>query len=130
MNFETMRSVKLNDRLEFPLTLNMKPYTREGIHEQEQQQKGDGATATDDGKDDEQHPDSYYEYELTGVTVHTGSMDRGHYYSFIQERPTAAGQVGRWMEFNDTVVRPFDSRSIPDECCQYTQASCDRMQLV
>jgi len=30
--------------------------------------------------------DSYYEYELVGVLVHSGSADAGHYYSFIKER--------------------------------------------
>ena len=27
-----------------------------------------------------------YEYELIGVTVHTGTADGGHYYSFIRDR--------------------------------------------
>jgi hypothetical protein len=30
--------------------------------------------------------DEYYEYVLAGVLVHTGSADRGHYYSFVRER--------------------------------------------
>ena len=29
-------------------------------------------------------PSNYYEYELVGVLVHTGSADMGHYYSFIK----------------------------------------------
>ena len=27
-----------------------------------------------------------YEYELTGVTVHTGTAEGGHYYSFILDK--------------------------------------------
>ena len=27
-----------------------------------------------------------YDYELIGVTVHTGTADGGHYYSFIRDR--------------------------------------------
>jgi ubiquitin carboxyl-terminal hydrolase 34 len=27
-----------------------------------------------------------YDYELIGVTVHTGTADGGHYYAFIKER--------------------------------------------
>ena len=27
-----------------------------------------------------------YEYELIGVTVHTGTADGGHYYSFIRDK--------------------------------------------
>jgi len=30
--------------------------------------------------------DENYEYELIGVTVHTGTADGGHYYSFIRDR--------------------------------------------
>lgn len=35
-----------------------------------------------------------YLYELTGVTVHTGTADGGHYYSFIRDklRKTEMGQ--------------------------------------
>ena len=30
--------------------------------------------------------DECYEYELIGVTVHTGTADGGHYYSFIRDK--------------------------------------------
>lgn len=42
--------------------------------------------------------ESSYEYELTGVTVHTGTADGGHYYSFIRDRlhPTDSGQ-DKWL---------------------------------
>ena len=32
------------------------------------------------------HPKEYYTYELTGVVVHTGTADSGHYYSYINTR--------------------------------------------
>jgi ubiquitin C-terminal hydrolase len=41
-------------------------------------------------------------YELTGVLVHSGSANSGHYYSYIKEKD------GRWLEFNDTVVKEFN----------------------
>lgn len=31
-------------------------------------------------------PKEYFEYELRGCVVHTGSADSGHYYSYIQDR--------------------------------------------
>ena len=40
-NFDTMRKLKLNDYCEFPMTLNMKPYTREGIKQMEEQQENE-----------------------------------------------------------------------------------------
>ena len=35
--------------------------------------------------DDEDEEESYH-YELIGVTVHTGTAEGGHYYSFIRDR--------------------------------------------
>lgn len=46
----------------------------------------------DDDEDDkmqilgEYEDNDRYEYELIGVTVHTGTADGGHYYSFIRDR--------------------------------------------
>lgn len=33
----------------------------------------------------ETRPKEYYEYELYGIVVHSGTADTGHYYSFIRE---------------------------------------------
>jgi len=32
-----------------------------------------------------------YEYDLIGVTVHTGTADGGHYYSFIKDQSSRTG---------------------------------------
>jgi hypothetical protein len=60
--------------------------------------------------------DSYYEYELVGVLVHSGSADSGHYYSFIKERQGGNSNKPRWLEFNDAYVREFDSKNLGIEC--------------
>lgn len=57
-----------------------------------------------------------YRYELVGVTVHTGTADGGHYYSFIKERNKSAMQHDRWFLFNDAEVKPFDPSQIAAEC--------------
>ena len=46
------------------------------------------ADHTDCSDDDEteSEEDQQYHYELIGVTVHTGTADGGHYYSFIRDR--------------------------------------------
>ena len=65
------------------------------------------------------------EYSLIGVTVHTGTADGGHYYSFIKERcasrvgetlHASGGKEDRWLLFNDAEVKVFDSSQIAAEC--------------
>jgi len=91
-------------------------------------------------------PMEYYQYHLVGILLHTGTAQAGHYYSFIKERtkdhnphvsaaksnaqssssPAAAtGTEGRWLEFNDNLVRPFDVRRIEDECFGGEQVHVD-----
>ena len=58
-----------------------------------------------------------YEYELIGVTVHTGTADGGHYYSFIRDRLNKSdmGQ-DKWYLFNDAEVKQFDPCQLASEC--------------
>ncbi len=72
-DLELMRRVKVNDYCEFPLTLNVKDYTKEGLAQKED------PNSTLPVKEAE-----YYQYELSGILVHTGTADSGHYYSFIK----------------------------------------------
>lgn len=58
--------------------------------------------------------DQQYEYDLIGVTVHTGTADGGHYYSFIKDR--TGGARDKWFLFNDAEVKPFDPNQIAAEC--------------
>lgn len=71
------------------------------------------------------HPDAYYQYELRGVLVHTGSAQGGHYYSYIRERRPAefiaevlSGQAPepKWFEFNDHQIYPFDPKDMEAKC--------------
>lgn len=73
-------------------------------------------------------------FELIGVTVHTGTAEGGHYYSFIRERvkrPTdtnnssesildhsqsSSSSQHRWYLFNDAEVKQFDPSQIANEC--------------
>ncbi|XP_053672069.1 ubiquitin carboxyl-terminal hydrolase puf [Anopheles nili] len=60
----------------------------------------------------------HYEYDLVGVTVHTGNADGGHYYSFIKERNEDGdpNHQERWFLFNDAEVKLFDPSQIAAEC--------------
>ena len=54
-----------------------------------------------------QDPSEKVEYELSGV-VHLGVATAGHYYSFCN----VGGKT--WMSFNDTLVREFDPKTLPE----------------
>ena len=49
-----------------------------------------------------------YDYELMGVTVHTGTADGGHYYSFICTDMDQEGEDGPESWWVLTLeIRPF-----------------------
>ncbi|PRP81656.1 hypothetical protein PROFUN_01163 [Planoprotostelium fungivorum] len=119
-DFTSYRKVKVNDRCEFPLELDMKPWSREGIALAEGRSLSEAET----------FPETYYQYQLMGVLVHSGSADAGHYYSYIKERGGQANslrssvgedQGDRWFEYNDKNVTLFDPKDIPTECFGGTQ---------
>jgi len=67
------------------------------------------------------HPKEYYEYKLAGVVVHVGVADAGHYYSYINTNrgdPSKKdpSKSDRWLEFNDSSIRDFDTKNIESEC--------------
>lgn len=137
----TMQKEKVNTHFSFPLKLDMSGYVEKTLlpqqyhesktgvsSEQKMQQlqleeiasaglssKSDVIMQTRNLNDDD--PDAQYEYNLIGVTVHTGNADGGHYYSFIKERnglhPFAQD---RWFLFNDAEVKQFDPSQIEAEC--------------
>ncbi|PRP87509.1 ubiquitin domain-containing protein [Planoprotostelium fungivorum] len=133
-DYEKMKHIKLNDRCEFPMVLDMEPYTKEGVASAEQ---ADGTTRQEMGENDvgretEDRVPSYYQYELVGVVVHSGTADFGHYYSFIKERGKEREEErkereeerrereeerrDKWYEFNDVTITPFDPDDIPNHC--------------
>ncbi|XP_055587463.1 ubiquitin carboxyl-terminal hydrolase puf [Uranotaenia lowii] len=69
-------------------------------------------------EEDSEDFNEHYEYDLVGVTVHTGNADGGHYYSFIKERneDSNPNYQERWFLFNDAEVKLFDPSQIAAEC--------------
>ena len=135
-DFEAMKKVKIDDLVEFPHTINMRPYTMDALGAAAQPASGASgktsvASAASAGgsstsvadyagnavADDAVALAAGQLYELVGVLVHSGTADSGHYYSYIKERRTThATSQGSWLHFNDTVVEPFDACDIP-KCC-------------
>ena len=84
-DYNTMLKFKLNNYFEFPLELDMKEYLIED------------------------HKETNTKYELTGITIHFGFSDYGHYYDLIKSPD------GKWYKFNDNSVSEFDEKEIPHE---------------
>jgi len=142
-DYNNMTNFKLNDKCAFPMEIDMTPYTVEGVARREALEAAniDGDVNEDDDNDENVRkskrrarqslpphalpplqPPQYYKYRLTGITVHQGTADSGHYYSYIRERESPSRvdnddkSENRWFEFNDTNVTPFDPADIPKEC--------------
>eukprot|EP01125_Pyxidicula_operculata_P018997 TRINITY_DN6842_c1_g3_i2.p1 TRINITY_DN6842_c1_g3~~TRINITY_DN6842_c1_g3_i2.p1 ORF type:complete len:2639 (+),score=452.27 TRINITY_DN6842_c1_g3_i2:39-7955(+) len=92
---------KLNQLIEFPQKLNLEPFTKEGLERKE----------NPDSMIEDSHPSSYFDYDLTGILIHSGDTEMGHYYSYIRDSGT-----NKWYQFNDEMVTPFNPEDIPDRC--------------
>ncbi|GAB6022101.1 hypothetical protein CHUAL_006244 [Chamberlinius hualienensis] len=103
-NMVTMTKEKVNTHFSFPLRLDMSKYTEKQLMSDQYRESGE--TEDESSQSDE--------YDLIGVTVHTGTADGGHYYSFIRDR--SLGNRDKWLLFNDAEVKLFDPTQIAAEC--------------
>ena len=122
-NYNTYQREKLNDYCSFPINLNLKPWSKEGIgypgeelgdeklYKMDKLENVENENTNIEAKDD-----SYYMYALAGVLVHSGTADGGHYYSYIRERDTTSPNYNKWIEFNDSYISTFDIKDMPTEC--------------
>lgn len=127
-NMVTMLKEKVNTHFSFPMRLDMSNYVEKTLmpHQYLEDRKNKAKNQdpdkktdkNDDGKNENmtEEEEETNEYELVGVTVHTGTADGGHYYSFIKERNENTTQHDRWFLFNDAEVKPFDPSQIAAEC--------------
>ena len=136
-NMVTMLKEKVNTHFSFPFKLDMSGYMEENLipegkkdvkkDVEEKKEAEDGKSPSASSKNEEEKKkkeeeeeespedkDPSYEYELIGVTVHTGTAEGGHYYAFIRDRTTL--QRDKWYSFNDAEVKPFDPSQIASEC--------------
>ena len=92
-SYETFNMEKINSYITFEKTLNIKKYTV--------------------NKDNENIPLEYFDYDLQGVIIHSGTAQFGHYFSHIA--PEEKDTYNRWFKFNDTSVSRINYDSIPTE---------------
>ena len=100
-DYDTMQKSKINDYCEFPLELNMRNYCQEFLNENLEKDNADNNTDNEDIYN--------YMYDLNGVIIHTGTSERGHYYSLVKKGDK------NWYEFNDINVTNFDIDDLADE---------------
>jgi len=117
-DFDMNTRVKVNDYCEFPLELDMEPFTQQYLKRMERTRKN-----TSDGLGLEINANSRTlsekvncEYNLKGLVVHLGIADSGHYYSLIKEPKTDefGNKKDIWLEFNDTKVCEFNPKGLGD----------------
>lgn len=81
-------NVKINDRYEFPLEIDLKPYL--------------DPETTD--------PNENWNYKLHGVLVHSGDVHGGHYFVLIKPEPE-----GKWFKLDDDRVIPVLDREVLED---------------
>ena len=124
INYDNMQKFKINDYCEFPSLLNMKPFTTEGLAEKDKEKELEKAKK--EGKDLDElqetlpkivlYPDEYYQYKLSGIVIHLGTADAGHYYSLIMDREKEnIPENKRWFEFNDNIVDFYNPEDIKND---------------
>jgi ubiquitin carboxyl-terminal hydrolase 9/24 len=47
-------------------------------------------------------------YELSGVVVHQGTANAGHYYSYVKIRDPASSACGKWLKLNDESIEEVE----------------------
>lgn len=114
-NMVTMTKEKVNTHFSFPMILDMAGYVEKRLMpqhylEEKEMNENEGTECQEEN----------YQYELIGVTVHTGTADGGHYYSFIRNRErtnkSQTPSTDQWYLFNDAEVKLFDASQIAAEC--------------
>ena len=105
--------MKLNDRLAFPMSLNLAPYTKPpaSSYDGESDEGDDAMDGAEAGGRRVVGVEDEAIYELKGIVVHSGQFSFGHYYSFAKD-PIS----GKWLKLDDDVVSEFDLADLESEC--------------
>jgi len=95
-DYRTMRKFKLNNFFEFPFELDISEFLLNSNNNNE-------VVNTENNINENNL------YELTGITIHYGVSDYGHYYDIIK------ASNNKWYIFNDSNIKEFNENDIPKE---------------
>lgn len=100
-------SVKLDDRVKYPTTLDLRPYTSKKNPSKNSDKKSEANGAPANGKVEGGNGGGFAKpiYELSSVIVHKGKMDSGHYVSYARIED-------EWFLFDDSKVVLVDEREV------------------
>jgi ubiquitin C-terminal hydrolase len=133
-DYDINQKLKLNNYCEFPKELDMEPYTQEYLNSKyynantvnDENYTNNCSTTINNSSEmldsDEQDdctrvsnnyskvikPKDFYMYDLSGIIIHTGTAENGHYYSIINTTDIKDCSNKTWLEFNDSNVKPYD----------------------
>ena len=97
-DYRTMTKFKLNSYFEFPFKLDMSEYLIDSNNNNNTEVENTENNINENNL-----------YELTGITIHYGVSDYGHYYDIIK------AENNKWYMFNDTNIKEFPENDIPKE---------------
>ncbi|SMQ49296.1 unnamed protein product [Zymoseptoria tritici ST99CH_3D7] len=99
--FEAMLGIdgKVNDRFDFPQSIDMSRYHRKHLDNPEAEIDMDV-------------------FELVGVIVHQGTLNLGHYWSYVLLRNTGHPDSRNWVKLEDRFVSPVEGgvQEVQGEC--------------
>jgi len=109
-NLDTLMNEKIHSRLEFPIELDLYPFTvqmaeSEAASKAMETELKELSSEKHQGRKviKEQSKGNYKsQYKLVGIVIHSGNADAGHYYSYINI------EDNKWLEFNDSYVSEFN----------------------
>jgi ubiquitin carboxyl-terminal hydrolase 22/27/51 len=97
---------KIKGRVQYPLEIDMMPYTTKGKKSKKGREEGKGEEGHDDERGGDDGGGDRFTYELESVIVHEGkAIEQGHYFAFC--RGTSGEERGgrrEWYMFNDAKV--------------------------